>query len=292
MNSANPNIRGSSQVSAHRFRKYLRTPKAVVLIVLVLMTLLASLGRHHLHGLTNALFAVLTAIIVDGAVGLFYRPRRLFSDGGVITALIVADILSTTSPWYASVIVTAIALASKHLLKNKRKPVFNPAAFGLLLSTLLFSTGQSWWGSLALLPWWTIALLIVGGFVVTQKVNKFPQVYAFLATYFILLLVMALLHLGLPSDTPADALRVPFVNSALFLAFFMLTDPPTSPAQYKHQIYFGIFAATISILIFATKGGLAYLYIGLLTANLWKVWISRRAAESRARSASSMRTSQ
>jgi len=42
-------------------------------------------------------------------------------------------------------------IGSKHLFAA-RKPVFNPAAFGLFVSILLFHSSQSWRGGLPLLP--------------------------------------------------------------------------------------------------------------------------------------------
>jgi Na+-transporting NADH:ubiquinone oxidoreductase subunit NqrB len=251
-------------------------PKGLVLVLLLAMTELATLNPSESHGEVNVLAAVLTALGLDLLMGLGQKPRRLISVGGLITGLIVADILSATAPWYVAAATTAIAIVSKHLLKIKRKPIFNPAAFGLLAAIFLFPVGQSWWGSLSLLPGWCIVLLVAAGGLVAQKVNKFPQVLAFLGTYFSLLLMMGIFHLGLPSDTPGDALRIPFVNSAVFLAFFMLTDPPTSPAKYKQQVYFGVISAVFSILIFALQGGLAYLFVGLLLANGWRVWAMRK----------------
>ncbi|QQE81039.1 RnfABCDGE type electron transport complex subunit D [Alicyclobacillus sp. SO9] len=256
-------------------RKYLKKPKGLVMLVLTVLTLFSLLNPHQHHGFLNAVYAVGTGVLFDLAVSLFQRPFRLISDGGIITGLIVADILSSTSPAYAVIATTAIALLSKHVLRIKRKPILNPAAFGLLLSAMIFPTGQSWWGSLALMPALFIVLLVGGGLWVAVRVNKLPEVFAFLGTYFVLLLVMGMFHLGLSSDTPGDALRTPFINSALFLAFFMLTDPPTSPAKYGHQVVFGIVAAAISTLVFAIHGGLTYLYIGLLLGNVWKAWKSR-----------------
>ncbi len=260
------------------FVRFIKTPKGMVMALLILLTLIGALRPQDHFALVNALLAVVTALILDGIVALFHHRKKLFSDGAVITALIVADVLSHMTPLYIIIATTAVALMSKHLLKIGRKPIFNPAAFGLLFAIVAFGTGQSWWGSLALLPTWSIILLLVAGVYITQRVNKFPLVLTFLGTYFILLLAMAIMHLGLPSDTPGDALRVPFVNSALYLAFFMLTDPPTSPAPYRHQVFFGAIAAGVGTVIFATSGGLAYPLIGLLTGNAWKAtlhWLTK-----------------
>ena len=152
-----------------------------------------------------------------------------------------------------------IAILSKHLLVYKKKPIFNPAAFGLLLSVLFFHTGQSWWGAFGDLPVWTILFLLVGGYAVTNRVNKFPQVFSFLGTSFLLLLLMGHFNIG----GAVDALRPPFINATLFFGFFMLTDPPTSPGKDKDQIMFGILTALSGTVIYGLFGGLTYLFIGL-----------------------------
>ena len=81
-----------------------------------------------------------------------------------------------------------------------------------------------------------------------------------------------------------DVLRAPFIQAALFLAFFMLTDPPTSPNQYGDQIWYGLLAAASACLAQLLGAGQVYLLIGVLVANIAlagvRVW-RRRAAASR-----------
>ncbi|WP_256217312.1 hypothetical protein [Paenibacillus sp. OV219] len=60
--------------------------------------------------------------------------------------------------------------------------MLNPAAFGLLVSVIAFHTEQSWWGAFGDLPAWSALLLFVGGYLVTDRVRKFPQVFAFFGT--------------------------------------------------------------------------------------------------------------
>lgn len=274
------NRSAGSRTAPHPLVRFLKTPKGHVLAALLFLTLLAGAFPQGPAGLVNALAAVLTALALDTGVALALRRKIVFSDGGVITGLIVADVLSGLTPLYIVVLTTAVALLSKHVLKRGRKPLFNPAAFGLLFALVVFSTGQSWWASLALLPIWYLPALLAVGIFVAIRVKKYPQVLAFLGAYFGLLLAMAVWHLGLPSDTPGDALRVPFVNSALFMAFFMLTDPPTTPSSNSAQVLFGVIVAGVSVVLFALYGGLAYLLIGLLAGNAWKMatsWVRKPA---------------
>ena len=169
------------------------------------------------------------------------NENGVMPDGAVITGLIISLILSTATSLGVIAATAVIAILSKHLLVYKKKPIFNPAAFGLLLSVLFFQTGQSWWGAFGDLPVWTILFLLVGGYAVTNRVNKFPQVFSFLGTSFLLLLLMGHFNIG----GAVDALRPPFINATLFFGFFMLTDPPTSPGKDRDQIMFGILTAVI-----------------------------------------------
>jgi Na+-transporting NADH:ubiquinone oxidoreductase subunit NqrB len=171
---------------------------------------------------------------------------------------------------------SVIAVLSKYVLVRKKKPIFNPAAFGLLLSIVLMRSGQSWWGAFGDFPAWTIGFLLIGGYLVTNRVNKFPQVLSFLGTYFIVLLAMGIMHVG----DAADALRPPFINASLFFALFMLTDPPTSPAKTREQIVFGVLSALVGAVVYGVFGGLMYLFIGLLAGNLYYYWRGRSAAVS------------
>ncbi|NQD53574.1 hypothetical protein HP440_24135, partial [Bacillus altitudinis] len=160
------------------------------------------------------------------------------------------------------------AILSKHVITYQKKPILNPAAFGLWLSVILFSSNQSWWGGMSLLPWWTLFLVVVGGYLVTSRVQKFPQVFAFLAAYGLIHLILGFIGL----TDASSAFITPYLNAVLFLAFFMLTDPPTSPAKNRDQIIFGILCAVVSCVDFYLFNSLSYLLTGLLCANAWKAY--------------------
>ncbi|WKB37068.1 RnfABCDGE type electron transport complex subunit D [Terrilactibacillus sp. S3-3] len=99
----------------------------------------------------NIFIAVFFALFFDFVVAWFYHRSKWFSDGALITGLIIGGILSPQTPWYVVIFTTASALLFKHVFKDKRKPIFNPAAAGLLVNTLFFANGQSWWNSLSML---------------------------------------------------------------------------------------------------------------------------------------------
>jgi Na+-translocating ferredoxin:NAD+ oxidoreductase RnfD subunit len=245
--------------------QWIKSPKGYVAIVMAAYLLIASIGSQNIMGIVNGIIAVGVSLSLDILFCLFEKRKRIMPDGAVITGLIISLILSTTTSWSIVAATAAISILSKHLLVYKKKPIFNPAVFGLLLSILVFQTGQSWWGAFGDLPAWTVVFLLIGGYAVTNRVNKYPQVFSFFGTFFVLMFLMGLFHIG----DASDAFRPPFINAALFFGFFMLTDPPTSPAKVKDQIIFGILASVAGIIVYGLFGGLMYLFIGLIIGNLY-----------------------
>jgi Na+-translocating ferredoxin:NAD+ oxidoreductase RnfD subunit len=253
----------------------LKKPKSILIAILLIIMGITAFGSGGKEGILNTGVAVLAAVIVDLILAVILKHKIKFPDGAILTGLIIGLVLSSSVPLYQTAITATVAILSKHFLKIKKKPIFNPAAFGLYFVLLIFSSGQSWWGGFPLLPSWCIILLLISGYLITEKVNKFPQVFAFLGTYFLIYLILALTPYSNTVDA-LDALRNPYINSVLFLAFFMLTDPPTSPAKYKDQVWFGIIVAVVSIIDYALFQGLAYLLVGLLFGNAWKAWQTNR----------------
>lgn len=256
-------------------KQWVKTPKGYILIIMAAFLFIASLGAQDLRGITNALIASGVCAAVETICSLIAKKKRIFPDGAVITGIILAMILSTTTSWQIVAATSVMAILPKYIFAYKKKPIFNPAAFGLLLSVLFFRTGQSWWGAFGDLPAWTVAFLLIGGYAAANRVNKFPQLFSFLGAYFLLLLIMGIFHIG----DAVDALRPPFINASLFFALFMLTDPPTSPAKGRDQIIFGILCAIIGAAIYGLFGGLMYLFIGLLAGNLFHYLKARLSSQ-------------
>jgi hypothetical protein len=59
---------------------------------------------------------------------------------------------------------------------------------------------------------------------------------------------------------------------ALYFAFFILTDPPTSPVKYRDQVICGAIVAVVSYAVFEWVGAAYYLLAGVLAGNLWEAW--------------------
>ncbi|MDQ6832690.1 MAG: RnfABCDGE type electron transport complex subunit D [Chloroflexota bacterium] len=262
----------------HALKRFFRTPKGYLLIVLVLLAALAAVHAGVRHVAPGLIGAVGAAMLVDVVIVRTLRGVWFFPSGALLSGLIVALILSSTEPWYVPAITAALAVASKYLLRTKQGHIFNPAALALVAAYFLFASAQDWWGALANLPMPFLIVLLATGLFVADRVNKLPMALVFTACYFFVFAAYA--YAGDPARV-AEIFRAPDLNATLFFALFMLTDPPTSPARYRDQVVFGLIAALVSFAVYTMFGGVYYLLAGLLVGNVWEMW-RRMTARTRA----------
>lgn len=256
-------------------RRFFKTPKGLVLVVLAILIAMAAPAE----GLESVAPSLLGAGVVAGALDAVLlrarRPRWEFPGGALITALIVAMVLSTQQRWTIAAATAAIAVASKYALRSRAGNVFNPAALALVTTYYLFDTAHSWWGALPGVPAAARVALVLAGLFIADRVNRMPLVLTFLGAYFVLFSAAA--FVGDPGRV-AGVFRSPDLEAVLFFAFFILTDPPTAPVRYPDQLVCGLIVAVVSFTIFEWSGAVHYLLAGVLAGNLWEAWrrVSRR----------------
>lgn len=249
--------------------RFCKTPKGLLLLGLGLLTLVAMLGVGVAQALPDVLSAMFVAALVDLALMVIVRREWAFPGGALLTGLFVALVLSPSEGAYVAGLTSALAVAGKYLFRTRWSNVFNPAALGLVASYFLFGAGQSWWGSLPTLSAVGPPLVLGLGVFIADRVNKLPLVLAYLGAFFGLFALTALLG---HAAAVQEVFRSPDANAVLFLALFMLDDPPTSPVRYCDQVVFAVLAALASFAIYMTLGGVYYLPAGILVANAWESW--------------------
>jgi Na+-translocating ferredoxin:NAD+ oxidoreductase RnfD subunit len=250
-------------------RRFFRTPKGLLTIVLVIFVALAAPRegiRHVAPGLASAVTvaALMDAVILRGMEGDWEFPS-----GAVLTGLLVAMVLTPQEPWYVGACTSALAIASKYIFRIRAANIFNPAALALVATFHVFHTGQNWWGALPDLPSLALGVLFVTGAFITDRVNKIPLVLIFLGTYFALFTIAAFER---DAGKVAEIFRSPDLHAVLFFAFFILTDPPTSPVKYPDQLVCGVIVAVVSFTFFEWAGVAYYLLAGALAGNIWEAW--------------------
>lgn len=260
-------------------KKFFRTPKGMLIVVMAVLTAVALIGQDLSLVLPLVGAAVIAAMVVDLPILRYREGEWIFPDGALLTGLIVGLILTPHEPPYVGALTAAAAIVSKYIFRAGRANVFNPAALALFASYFVFHTGQSWWGALPELPLAAIVVLLATGGFITQRVNKIPVVIAFLGVYYLLFTIMA--FVGDPRVVSA-LYRAPDLHAALFFAFFMVTDPPTSPPKNRDQWIYGALVAIVAFAIYETTRGVYFLLGGLLVANVWEAVRRHRARRARA----------
>ena len=266
--------------------RFFRTPKGLLIVVLGALLIVAAAGTGVALVAPGVIAAVVAAMLIDAPLIRWRRGRWHVPDGALLSGLIVAMILSPHEPWYVAAVTSAVAVLSKYPLRVRTANIFNPAALALFASYFVFHTGQSWWGALPELSPYALVLLIATGAFIAHRVNKVPVVLAFLGSYYTLITLTA--FVGNPANV-AELYRAPDLHAALFFAFFMVTDPPTSPPKHRDQLIYGTIVGVTSYAMYTLVGAVYFLLAGLLVANVWEAW-RRHATASRRQQSVLVRT--
>jgi Na+-translocating ferredoxin:NAD+ oxidoreductase RnfD subunit len=175
--------------------------------------------------------ALVSAIIIDLAASYFKNKKFSISESSIISALIIGFVLAGDSPRWVVAAAVLLALSSKYLIRFNKKHIFNPAAFGIFLSILLFGATTQWKGTFF---WY---LLLPAGLYFTYKLRKLELIIGYFAVALALFGAQALLN------------RVPLVNIigyfSYFYVFIMLIEPKTTPIKSLAKFIFGIGAAVL-----------------------------------------------
>ena len=106
----------------------MKTPKSYVAMTMIVFLLFASLGAHSMAGIINAVVAAFVSVMLDIIFCRIEKRKRVMPDGAVITGLIIALILGTTTSIVIVAATAFIAILLKHILVYKNKAIFDPSA--------------------------------------------------------------------------------------------------------------------------------------------------------------------
>ncbi len=193
--------------------------------------------------LENAVAIAITALLAQFAGSRAAGLPRFDPLSAIITSLSLTLLLRTDLAALAA-LAALIAISSKFLVRVRGKHVFNPA--NLAIVTLMASSDRAWissgqWGSAAL---GAFALACLG-FIVLTHARRAETTLGFLAFYGLLLFGRAL-WLGDPLAIPLHQMQ----NGALLVfAFFMISDPKTTPDTAAGRIVYAMLVAAIAFAI-------------------------------------------
>lgn len=207
--------------------------------------------------------------------------------GGYLSAVIssfgMCILVRAENAWVHPLLACA-AMSSKYLIRGGpaacKSHLLNPANLAAFaawawMPGAWLSPGQ--WGSESLAALWFIAL----GGLVTQRVSRWDVSLAFLVSW-TLLLGGRLWLLGYAWNPGAAMWVQQASNGAVLLfAFFMISDPMTTPQRASARIAYAVLVAmgafVWQFVLFKPHGLIVVLFLASWTVPLWnRIWPQRR----------------
>jgi Na+-transporting NADH:ubiquinone oxidoreductase subunit NqrB len=202
---------------------------------------------------------ILSCLGIQSLFILFVTKDWTGLKSALITAFSLCLMLEANSTW-TFILAAVLGISSKFFLKINGKHIFNPANFGIMITLLI--TGDAWispgqWGSNAIL------LMLVGctGLIVLLRVKRLDTAFAFLIAFLGLSFIRNILYLGWPMDFFWHQFST---GSLLLFAFFMITDPMSTPSARLPRIIWATLVGALTWWI-STK-------LFVHTAPLWALF--------------------
>jgi len=226
---------------------------------------IASLSTLLLYGLLFLHFdvSIWQIVVTLGTAQLTqYAATRYFNlpsfdpKSALISSLSLCLLLRTNDLTVAA-LAAFIAISSKFVIRWNDKHIFNPTNLALVV---VLASGLGWispgqWGQVA---WFGFLIACLGSLVITRAARA-DVTLAFLAFY-IGLLVSRALWLGDPLTIPLHQIES---GALLIFAFFMISDPKTTPDSRTGRVIFALCVALTGL----------YVQFGLFKPNgpLWSL---------------------
>jgi len=207
---------------------------------------IAALSGLLLYGVTildfgirpaAALGIVVTALATQLLGTLLFRLPRFDPKSALISSLSLCILLRSGVSWIGP-FASIVAIGSKFLCRVRGKHLFNPTNLALVAALLV--TARAWvspaqWGSGVT---FALAIACAGGLVV-GRARRWDVTAAFLASHAAFLFGRSL-WLGEPLAIPLHRMEG---GALLLFAFFMISDPKTTPDSRAGRVLFAVLVA-------------------------------------------------
>jgi Na+-translocating ferredoxin:NAD+ oxidoreductase RnfD subunit len=192
--------------------------------------------------LFTTLIAVVSALAIE-AIVLYLKTKAFrITESAIITGLIIGFVLSSDEVWWKFVFASALAIFSKQLIRFQKRHIFNPAAFGIFLSTILLGASTQWKGTYL---WYIVVPL---GIYFAYKTKKMEVIMGYAIIFLMLFGVQAFLK--------NFSLFSIFGYLNYFYIFVMIIEPKTTPAKTAGKYIFG--AGTAALIFILTEAGVKF----------------------------------
>jgi Na+-transporting NADH:ubiquinone oxidoreductase subunit NqrB len=209
--------------------------------------------------------ALATQVVCSRLAGLPHVDLR----SPLITGLSLSLLLRADALWLPA-LAGVIAIVSKFVFRVDNKHIWNPAGFAIVV--LLFTQHGVWispgqWGTSV----WLASLLVFFAILVLQAAQRSDIALFFLGSHVALLAARAV-WLGDPLAIPLHQLQS---GSLLIFAFFMISDPRTSPDSRLGRFVFAFTVAALAHYLAFFMQMRPALYVALIALSPLTLLIDR-----------------
>ena len=274
----------------HTFSSSLTTRRLLVDVLLALIPVLAvSLYVFRLYAAIQLAICVVSALVAEAAFTAMRGKKITLGDGSaIVTGAILAFSLPARAPWYVGAVGAVVAIGiGKVIFGGLGQNIFNPAMLGRAFSMIAFpaAVGASAYvlkdcpvdgltqatpltalkqlgQSTGLLPLFlgttngsigetsALACLLGGGYLCLRRTASWEIPAGVIAAVAAIGGVIQLLHPG----TGWTVLHELSGGALLFGAFFIATDPVSSPLTPRGKFIFGLGVGALVMLIRKLSG--------------------------------------
>ena len=183
-----------------------------------------------------------TALLTQYA-GTRYAKLPCFDPKSALISSLSLCILLRTDHLAIAALASVVAIGSKFVFRWNDKHLVNPTNLALAIA---LASGMGWispgqWGQVA---WFGFLIACLGSLVVTRAARA-DVTFAFLAVYVGLLFARAL-WLGDPLTIPFHQIES---GALLIFAFFMISDPKTTPDSRAGRIVYALCVALVALYV-------------------------------------------
>ena len=217
----------------------------------------------------NSALAIAAALATQALCTNLFSLPSFDPRSPLITGLSLSLLLRADDPWLPA-LAAVIAIGSKFVFRIGGKHIFNPAGFAIVV--LLASAHGVWispgqWGSTV----WFAALLCFFAILVLRAARRSDIAIFFLASHAALLFARAG-WLGDPFAVPLHQLQS---GSLLIFAFFMISDPRTTPDSRLGRFIFALSVALFAHYLAFFMQMRPALYVALIALSPLTLLIDR-----------------
>lgn len=216
--------------------------KTQLILYLVCLAIFLSIKDKDIAFLAATIIAVVSALAAESS--LLYLKTRVFkiTESSIITGLILGYVLSSDEMWWKLALASLLAILSKYVIRFQKRHIFNPAAFGIFLTLILFGASAQWKGTYI---WYG---LLPFGLYFACKMRKIEIIIGYAA--------MALSLFGVQAIFQKVPLWHIFGYLSYFYIFIMVIEPKTTPVKTIGKLIFG---GAVAVLIFVlTEQGVKF----------------------------------